>query len=83
MSKAGARQVSLIADYCKIPKSVLDDLRISFHCTSSTFDPNPFAMARNEGQRDVVLRIEDMIRQSKNKRFIEALMTQPDPEPQE
>lgn len=83
MSKAGAKQVSLIADYCAIPRSVIEDLKRSFHFYDSTFDPNPFVMARNEGQRDVVLRIEAIIRQSRNRRLIRELLEQPEPEEQE
>lgn len=80
MSKAGAKQVSLISDYCRISKAVLEDLKKSFHFYSSTFDSNPFVMARNEGQRDVVLRIEAMIRSSKDRRLIQSLLEQPEPE---
>jgi hypothetical protein len=83
MSKAGEKQVSLIGDYCKIPRPVIEDMKKSFHFYDSTFDPNPFATARNEGRRDVVLRIEAMIRASKDRRLIRELLEQPEPEEQE
>ncbi len=80
MSKASAKMVSLIGDYCRIPKPVLEDLKRSFHFYDSTFSENPFVLARNEGQRDVILRIEAMIRDSKNKRLIRELLEQPEGE---
>ena len=80
MSKAGEKYINLIGDYCKVPKRVIEDLKKSFYFYKSTFDPNPFTMARNEGQRDVVLLIEAMIRSSKDKKLIKDLLEQPEGE---
>jgi hypothetical protein len=52
-------------------KKVFQDLKKSFG--GPCFDPNPFVMAYKEGCREVLLRIEAMIRRSKNKALVEQL----------
>lgn len=41
--------------------TVLDDLRSRFHCHSPTFSADPYETAFREGQRSVVLFIENMM----------------------
>ena len=43
--------------------SVLDDLKIRFHVNTSTFSEDPYETAFREGQRTVVLFIENMMRE--------------------
>ena len=57
-------------------KRVLKDMRASYG--RYTFDPNPFVMARNEGKREVIMEIEDMILMGKNPKAIDELFTAPE-----
>lgn len=41
--------------------TVLEDLRARFHCHAPTFSPDPYETAFREGQRSVVLFIENMM----------------------
>lgn len=59
-------------------RRVLKDMRKSFGRYS--FDPNPFIMARNEGKREVILEIEDMIALAKKPKLIEELFATPEDE---
>ena len=76
MKDSGKRALETIQAYTAVfnsplGKRVLNDLRKSFG--GSSFDPNPYVMAKNEGAREVLLKIEGMIRKSKNKLLIEQL----------
>jgi hypothetical protein len=59
-------------------RRVIKDMRKSFGRYS--FDPNPFVMARNEGKREVLLEIEDIIIAGKNPKMIDELFQQPEDE---
>ena len=59
-------------------KRVLKDMRKSFGRYS--FDPNPFIAARNEGKREVILEIEDIIIAGKNPKLIDELFQAPEDE---
>ncbi len=56
-----------VADYVQVFTSpagrrVLDDLRKAYWGTRTTYHPDPTRMAMNEGNREVVLEIEYIIR---------------------
>lgn len=59
-------------------KRVFRDLQRAFG--GSCFNENPFVMAKMEGSREVLLKIEGMIRKSKNKLLIEQLSKQEEEE---
>ena len=42
-------------------REVLKDMKSAHYFESSTFDPNPYEMARREGERNVILRILTML----------------------
>ena len=63
------KKVALHKDYHEVFKSekgkrVLHDLMETSHVLSSSFDPNPYEMARMEGERNVVLRILQILKVS-------------------
>jgi len=73
--------LSRIQDYTKTfctehGKRVLKDMRKS--AGRYVFDPNPFVMARNEGKREMILEIEDMILMGKKPELLESLFTNPE-----
>ena len=76
MKETGKRILEMISLYAQVfgspnGKRVFADLKKSF--AGSTFDQNPFSMAYKAGARDVILRIEAMIKRSKNKALLEQL----------
>ena len=44
-------------------RAVLDDMEKAHFMKSSTFSPDPYETARNEGERNVVLRILTILRE--------------------
>lgn len=56
-----------VADYkavfgSKVGEKVLHDMMQVHGMLSSTFDPNPYEMARKEGERNCILRILTILR---------------------
>ena len=73
----------IIADYAKTfstepGKRALADLRQAYN--GSCFDKEPYLMAHKNGARDVILKIEYMIKMSKNSKLIEELFQEPEME---
>ena len=61
--------IKLVEDYREVfgterGKRVLDDLLKQGHILTSAFDPNPYEMARLEGERNMVLRILALLKES-------------------
>lgn len=42
-------------------REVLKDMMLAHHFYSSSFSPDPYTMAKNEGERNVILRILTML----------------------
>ena len=79
MKKENQEAVRLIDAYAntfgsRSGRIVLKDLQSYFFKTNSTFDPNPFKMALHEGARGVVIHIEQMIAQIKDKELMKQLL---------
>ena len=55
-------------------RTVLKDLQDNFFKGQPTFDPNPFVMAFREGARGVILHIEQIISQLKDKELMTQLL---------
>ena len=76
MKESSKRFMEMINMYSEVfgspnGKKVFADLQKSF--AGPCFDPNPFVMAHNEGARSVVLKMEAMVKKSKNRLLIEQL----------
>ncbi len=76
MKPSNKRFLEMIQTYTTVftspnGKKVFRDLQKAFG--GSCFDSNPLVMAKNEGAREVLLKIEGMIRKSKNRLLVEQL----------